>query len=119
MIDQWLFKGDDNQAKAGLRQHVDANNSNEWVRTISNFYLGTGTMEEQAVLAEAKKGNDDKGVRERLSEAYYYLGIKRLVADDREGATEFFAKSVEMDAKNSIGYGAAKAMLAYVKQGTI
>ena len=119
MIATWLAKGDTGGATATLRKHIDANSSDDWVRTISKYYVGIDNLNEQAVLAEARKGKDGKEVKERLCEAYYYLGAKRLVAGNRKGAAEYFTLSIETNVKSFQEYNASKAMLALMKEGKI
>ena len=119
LIATWLAKGDTGGATATLRKHIDANSSDDWVRTISKYYVGIDNLNEQAVLAEARKGKDGKEVKERLCEAYYYLGVKRLVAGNRKGAAEYFTLSIETNVKSFREYNASKAMLALMKEGKI
>ncbi|MBI1921769.1 MAG: tetratricopeptide repeat protein [Geobacter sp.] len=111
LIATWLAKGNATVPLDRLRQHVTANSSAEWVRTISRYYLGVDKMTEESVLAEARKGKDGKEVNERLCEAYYYLGVKRLVAGKRKGATDYFTKSIETGVKDFVEYQSAKALL--------
>jgi lipoprotein NlpI len=119
LIATWLAKGDTGGATATLRKHIDANNSDDWVRTISKYYVGIDNLNEQAVLSEARKGKDGKEVGERLCEAYYYLGVKRLVAGNRKGAAEYFTLSIGTDVKSFQEYNASKAMLTLMKEGKI
>jgi lipoprotein NlpI len=76
-----------------LRQHVTANRFDEWVRTISKYYLGIDKMTEQSVFAEARKGKDDSEVSKRLCESFYYLGVKHLAAGMRKEAMDYFTKN--------------------------
>jgi len=119
LIATWSDRGDASAAMDKLRNHVAANSSDEWVRTISKYYLGIGKLNEQAILAEARKGTDGKKVGERLCEAYYYLGVKRLVGGNRKGAVEYFTLSIDTDIKRFTEYDASKAMLRLMKEGKI
>jgi lipoprotein NlpI len=78
-----------------------------------------GKMTEQSVFEEARKGNDGKEVNERLCEAYYYIGVKRLVAGKRKDATDYFTKSAETDVKAFDEYISSKVLLEQMKQGKI
>ncbi|MBK5274702.1 MAG: hypothetical protein JJE30_06590 [Desulfuromonadales bacterium] len=89
------------------------------MRTISRYYLGEDKMTEQSVLAEARKGKDDKKVNERLCAAYYYLGVKRLVAGKRKEATDYFTKSIETGVKDFDEYSSAKALLELMEKKKI
>ena len=119
LIATWSDRGDASAAMDKLRNHVAANSSDEWVRTISKYYLGIGKLNEQAILAEARKGTDGKKVGERLCEAYYYLAVKRLVGGNRKGAVEYFTLSIDTDIKRFTEYDASKAMLRLMKEGKI
>ena len=68
----------------------------EWIRVVSRYYLGLDNVTEGNVLAEARKGRNERDRKERLCEAYYYLGEQRLLQGDREGAEEYFAKIEEL-----------------------
>lgn len=102
-----------------LRQHVSAKASNEFERLISKYYLGLDGLNEQSVLAEANKGGDDSKVREKLCEAYFYLGAKRLVSGDRAGASDYFAKSIKTDVIKFIEYSDSRTMLTLIEKGKI
>jgi lipoprotein NlpI len=119
LIATWLAKGDTGGGTATLRKHIDANSSDEWVHTISKYYVGIDNLNEQAVLAEARKGKDGKEVEERLCEAYYYLGVKRLVVGNRKGAAEYFTLSIGTDVKSFTEHHMSKAMFALMKEGKI
>ena len=53
--------------------------------------------------------------------AYYYLGERRLLLGDREGAKEFFRKSIDTDIHYSLsdGYNCSKAMLQFMGEGKL
>jgi lipoprotein NlpI len=119
LIATWLSKAPDSGAIEKLGKHVSAKRSAEWVRTISMFYLGVKDTTEQSVLEEAKKGEDEKVKAERLCEAYFYLGVKRLAEGNKAGAAEFFAKSVETNIKYFMEYGESQMMLSKIKEGEI
>ena len=54
-----------------LGRYVRETRSDAWVRSISMYYLGK--ISKDRLLAEAKKGKDDKDSNGRLCEAYYYM----------------------------------------------
>jgi lipoprotein NlpI len=119
LITTWLSKKEDAEAVEKLRQHVASNDSREWIRMISNYYLGIAGVNEQDVLAEARKGKDAKELREKLCKAYFYLGAKRLANGNRSGAAEYFTKGVETDERSFIEYSVSKAMLILMNEGRI
>ncbi len=102
-----------------LRSYVSANPSAEWIRTISKLYLSMGGVKEKEVLAKAKTGKDAKEVKERLCEAYYYMGEKRLTQGNRKGASKFFKKSVETGVYSLIEYRSSRAALVLMKDGRL
>jgi lipoprotein NlpI len=53
-----------------FRAYVNSNSSSLFIRTISNYYLGTNGLVEKVVLEEAKRGKDDRQIRGQMCEAY-------------------------------------------------
>ncbi len=85
--------------------------SGDWSRVLVRFLLGRDGMNEEQLLGEAKKGRNDREVRERLCEAYYFIAEKRLWQADEEGARAYFARTLGTRATDYIEYGNAKALL--------
>jgi lipoprotein NlpI len=102
-----------------LKKHIRWNNSNEWIRTISRYYLELDGLDEKTVLEEARNCKDTKEIKERLCEAYYYLAEKRFMEGNRKGAEEFFRKSVETNVYSFIEYQNSKTILRMMSEGTI
>jgi len=119
LITTWLSKGKDSGAIKRFHQDVASNPSDEWVRTISRYYLGIGGVNEKSVLEEAKKSRDDKERQERLCEAYFYLGAKRLAEGNNRGAVEYFTKSIETGVKDFAEYYESQDLLTLIKKGKI
>jgi tetratricopeptide (TPR) repeat protein len=78
-----------------LRGYVNNNPSDEWVRTISKYYLGMDGLSERDVLKEARNAATTEEIRTRLCGAYYYLGEARWFKGDRQGAVAFFINSID------------------------
>jgi tetratricopeptide (TPR) repeat protein len=89
-----------------------------WWRTISKYYLGMDGMSDSKLIDEARNGRDDKSRRERLCDAYYSIGEKKLIEGDRNAAKEAFSKCIETDL-SSFSYRYAKAMLRLMQEGKI
>ncbi|MGH7132396.1 MAG: hypothetical protein ACREJO_10675 [Phycisphaerales bacterium] len=62
-----------------------------WIQTAAGFLSGTITKD--ALLADAA------GLRERI-QAHYYLGMKALLAGDRETAQAEFEHCAKLDQTN-------------------
>jgi lipoprotein NlpI len=73
-------------------------------------------LTEKEVLEKARRGEDDKKIREQLCEAYYYLGEERLWKGNWKGAKEYFQKCIETSAYNFIEYQLAKITLENMKE---
>jgi lipoprotein NlpI len=67
----------------------------EWARTISNFLLGS--VPEGEFLAAAQQGTDALKVQGQVCEAWYYSGLKRLLAGDRSTAADYFRRCLATD----------------------
>jgi lipoprotein NlpI len=94
-----------------LRDYVKGSSSTEWMRTISNYYLGIDGLTEQTVLDAARHSANEKEKQIRVCEAYYYLAEERIWKGNKKGAQEFFAKSVETKQYSAPEYRLSKAML--------
>jgi len=102
-----------------FENYVKSSRSEKWVRTISRYYQWMYGLTESDVLSAAQAGRDKKEVRQRLCEAYYYIGEEMLWKGDRKAAEEFFNKSLETRAYDFREYGSSKAMLRLMKQGKL
>ena len=105
-----------------LREYVSAagvsSADEKWWRTISKYYLGMDGLSDSRLLEEARKGRNEAVTRERLCDAYYSIGEKKLIAGDRAAAKEFFTKSIETGL-SSFSHRFAKAMLSLMQEGRI
>jgi len=89
-----LAKADDKAVAASFLAFIQANPSTDWVRTLSSFCLGQGKLDEAGVLALAGKGKDAADVKARRADAFFYLGVQRLIAGNRKGAEDFFIQAL-------------------------
>jgi tetratricopeptide (TPR) repeat protein len=76
-------------ASAGL--DMQAQWRDPWLRTVAAFLAGT--LPEADFLAQADAGTPAEAAAHR-SQAAYYAGMAHLLADDPDGASEFFTTSV-------------------------
>jgi tetratricopeptide (TPR) repeat protein len=86
-----------------------ANWKDSWLKTVG-LHL-TGTLAESDFLAQAAQG-DAKTVRERQCEAYYYVGMTHLLANETAVAQKFFEKCVGTKMKIFDEFILARAELA-------
>ncbi len=101
-----------------VSSHDVSSDDEKWWRTISKYYLGIGDSTDAGLIDEAKKGRDEKAVQNRLCDAYYSIGEKKLMEKDRKGAQEFFNKSIETNVP-SYSSRYAKAMLRLMQEGKL
>ena len=102
-----------------LKKYIRWNNSAEWIRTLSKFYLEMDGLDEKAILDEANNCKDTTEIKERLCEAYYYIAEKRFIEGNRKGAEEFYKKSLETNIYSFIEYQTSREILRMMQQGKI
>ncbi len=112
----WLTRarlGDRVAATEELKGHAARRTGGEravqWFQKIALFL--TDQISESALLQAAAQGNDEREVRERECEAYFYAGTKRLVEGDKDAAAACFQKSVGTGIVEFIEYLSAQAEL--------
>lgn len=105
-----------------LTRYVSSNSASsddeKWWRTISLYYLGNDSLLENKLLAEAQGEKNTKKLQDKLCDAYYAIGEKRLLEGDRKAAGEFFNKSIETGVY-SYSSRFAKAMLRLMQERKI
>jgi lipoprotein NlpI len=80
-----------------------------WIKTIGLFVADR--LDEKALLAAAEK-KDAVPALSQQCEAFYYIGMKRLLNGDKTGARDFFQKSVATGVREYAEYQFAAAELA-------
>lgn len=100
---------------AAIKDYDAATPSADWSRELVRFLVGKDGMDEEGVIARAKQGKNDREVRERLCEAYYFIAEKRLWSGDRDGAKEYFNKTLGTGASDYIEYENAKVLLQAIR----
>ncbi len=104
---------------SGFRKFLMQRKSQEWPRALSEYYAGFDGVTEETVLEEARKGEQGNHTLDRLCEAYYYLGERRLIFGDRSVSEEYFRKSLATEAKFNIEHTGAKAILQLMEKGVL
>jgi tetratricopeptide (TPR) repeat protein len=103
------------ELRSYVLSHEVSSDDEKWWRTISNYYLGMGDLTDAKLIGEARKGKNEKAVQNRLCDAYYSIGEKKLMERDMRGAKEFFNKSIETNA-SSYSSRFSKAMLRLMQE---
>lgn len=104
-------KGEYKKSLSDLRAFVKANASEEWIRTVSKYYLGMDGVNEARLLKSAKTGDDEALTKDHLCNANYFIAEKRLTEGNRKGARESFRKSAESGLEHYVCCKHGKAML--------
>lgn len=120
LLASWrVSKEDYERYKKEFSDYVASQKVDEWIREISSYYLGGQKGELQIIEQAQQARKNQKEVKERLCEAYYYLGEYRLMKGDRNGAGEFFRKSIETRLYHFTEYHSSQAMLKLMIEGKI
>ena len=115
---QKVSKEDFSKFAEKYENFVSTQSSNAWIRRIIVFYLHENVPEQQ-ILIEARRGGNEKAMKERLCEAYYYLGEYRLSKGDRKGAEGYFLMSIETNVFTTAEYLSAKSLLQLMAENTL
>ena len=114
-----VSKGEYDKVLTELRSYVSSHDvssdDEKWWRTISEYYLGMEDLTDARLIEEARNGKSEKAVRDRLCDAYYSIGEKKLMGRDIKGAREFFNKSIGTNA-SSYSSRFSKAMLRLMQE---
>jgi lipoprotein NlpI len=71
------------------RQRRKAQKTNDWPLQVGHFLAGQ--MSEISFLETANHPNIQTA-KEQFCEAYFYIGSKRLIEEDKPGAVDYFKK---------------------------
>ena len=109
----WISRTELGEKKAAdqeLADYLDARlpNDNDWAAKIGNYLLGRGTEADLFAAAAAPDTNKDAG---QHCEAWFYSGIKRLIAEDKAGASENFRQCVATGQRTFVESRFARAEL--------
>jgi len=103
------------ELRSYVLSHDVSSDDEKWWRTISKYYLGMGGLTDAKLIEEARNGKNEKAVEQRLCDAYYSIGEKKLMERDTKGAKEFFDRSVKTDV-SSYSSRFSKAMLRLMQE---
>ena len=103
------------ELRSYVLSHDVSSDDEKWWRTISKYYLGMGDLTDAKLIEEARNGRNEKAVQQRLCDAYYSIGEKKLMERDIKGAKEFFNKSIETNV-SSYSSRFSKAMLRLMQE---
>jgi TolB protein len=92
----------------GYLQTRKRSDTEEWPLKVVSFLAGDTTEED---LLAATKTKDEKTTRERKCEAYFYAGVRRLLADDLATARDYLRRCLATGCEDFIEYGAAEGEL--------
>jgi len=96
------------KAPAGFKNTV-AGWEDSWSKSLGQFLLGN--LDESKLLQAAEK-KDEEPVAGQKCEAYYFIGMMRLLKGDQTGARDFFKKSMSSEFKDYYEYHFASVELA-------
>lgn len=103
-------------ADQDLREYLESEPDgikNDWLSTVGKYLLGQ--MSEADFLA-ASFSVDLQQFHDYQCEAWYYAGMKRLHAGDKDDASRYFHKCVTINQQNSAEYTLARAELKVLEQ---
>ncbi len=97
---------------------LPAAKAQDWTTSIGRFLTGNLAEEEfmNQATSTAKRPTD---VNIQICEAYYYSGMKHLLAGDKDGAGQRFQKCLDTGEDNCFEYRSAGAELRALKNGII
>jgi lipoprotein NlpI len=87
----------------------------DWELCVGHFLAGDTTQPDFMAQAPKTVVRETDGP-EHLCEAYYYSGMKRLLAGDKPGAADLFQKCIGTAQENFSEYTSAKAELKRLAQ---
>jgi lipoprotein NlpI len=107
----WLYLAKARSGDTGigqLRENAKRIDVTPWTRNIVDLYLGK--LKSDAIL-HAANDPDPQTTRERLCEAYFYLGQQALLRGKREEAARMFKASINTGVTRFVEYRGAQVEL--------
>jgi lipoprotein NlpI len=115
----WLIRarlGETNTANADLAAYLDKRPNathGDWISKIAGYLLDK--VPEADFFTAAKSANERKDIQQ-LCQAWFYVGMKKLLAGDRIAAGKCFGKSVSTGEKSLFEYPLAESELKALTQ---
>jgi lipoprotein NlpI len=103
--------GETNAGNADLAAYLDKRTQatrGDWISKIAGYLLGT--VPEGDLFAAARSRDERKELRQ-LCQAWFYVGMKKLLSGDKIAAGKCFGKSVSTEEKMVLEYPMAEAEL--------
>jgi tetratricopeptide (TPR) repeat protein len=108
----WLIRartGQMDAANKALADYLEARgNAGDWRSTIAAYLLDRVSDGDLFAAAKSPDKNKETG---QLCEAWFYVGMKKLISGDKDSARSCFNKSVATEQKNYTEYQFARAEL--------
>ena len=97
----WLILARTGQTDAANKELADylqqRGNTADWFSAVASYLLGRIS---DADLLAAAKSSDKKKETGQMCEAWFYIGMKKLIGGDKSGAQDCFNKSLATDQKD-------------------
>jgi len=117
----WLIKtqigraDDGNMELGAYLNSLQGVKSKEWQAAIVRFLIGD--LPESDFIAQAGiNTNRPSAIIDQVSDAYFYAGMKHLLAGDKKGAVGLFQQCLNAGDDNNFGNWSARAELRALKQ---
>ena len=108
----WLIRARTGQTEMGNKELVDylqqRGNDSDWLSTVASHLLGKISDADLLSAAKSENKNKESG---QLCEAWFYIGMKKLIGGNKNGAQDCFHKSLATDRKDYTEYHFARAEL--------
>jgi lipoprotein NlpI len=114
----WLIRarlGETEAADQELSAYLEkrrAATPGDWISNVGGFLVGKVT---EANLFAAAASTDEKKERGQLCEAWFYAGMKKLLAGDKGSSADYFRKCLATGAQIYDEYDLAEAELKALK----
>ena len=117
----WLIRsqtGEGEDASKELDAYVKSlpgEKAKDWPASIGRFL--TGNLPESDFLSQATTtAKRPSAITGQVCESFYYAGMKRKLAGDKQGAADLFQKCVDTGDDNNFGYLSARAEMRELKK---
>jgi tetratricopeptide (TPR) repeat protein len=119
----WLIRAQSSDEKGGNQEleaylnSLSGPKTNDWSAITARFFIG-GVTETNYLSMATSSARRPSAVRSQVCESLYYAGMKRKVADDKQGAAILFQKCVDTKDDNNFAYLNAVREMRVLNGGT-